>query len=312
MSALTPSPPAVLPPESPLRPPAPPAPPAARPGSASIPPGPRPDSAGEKQTPAAAGSILPAGIRHVAIIMDGNGRWAQNCGLPRIEGHRRGARSVRDIVRAAREIGLPALTLYAFSEQNWDRPLDEVSGLMQLLHDYVIEERAEIMDNGIRLRAIGNVARLPAFVRLPLEQLMADSAHHRDMDLCLALSYGGRESIADSIRAACARVRAAELRPQDIGEDTIAARLQTRELPPVDLVIRTSGERRVSNFLLWEAPRAAFCATPTPWPEFRRDDLFAVLRGLGPTRPRQAPPGPAPLRTAAPAPGLGAAGPSRG
>ena len=143
-------------------------------------------------------STLP---RHVAIIMDGNGRWAQRRGLPRIEGHRKGATSVREVVRAARSVGLRALTLYAFSAQNWLRPPEEVAGLMQLLRDYVIEERAEIMDNAIRLIAIGDVDKLPDFVRDPLEALMRDSAGNRAMTLCLALSYGGRESIVSTARA---------------------------------------------------------------------------------------------------------------
>src|SRR5262245_50513252 len=138
--------------------------------------------------------------RHVAIIMDGNGRWAENRRLPRLAGHREGAESVRDVVRAARQIGLEAITLYAFSSQNWARPADEVAGLMDLLRDYLITERAEIMENEIRLRAIGDVEKLPSMVRDPLDALMADSADNRAMVLTLALSYGGRESIAAAAR----------------------------------------------------------------------------------------------------------------
>src|SRR5687768_9655511 len=148
--------------------------------------------------------------RHVAIIMDGNGRWAQRRGLPRIEGHRKGATSVREVVRAARSVGLRALTLYAFSAQNWQRPPDEVATLMQLLRDYVIEERAEIMDNDIRLVAIGDVERLPDFVKQPLDALIHDSAGNRSMTLCLALSYGGRESIVAAARALCEAVAAGD------------------------------------------------------------------------------------------------------
>lgn len=216
--------------------------------------------------------------RHVAIIMDGNGRWAQQRGLPRIEGHRRGAIAVRDTVRAGRELGLQALTLYAFSEQNWDRPLDEVRGLMQLLCDYVLEERAEILQNGIRLRTIGNTIRLPEFVRQPLQQLIDDSAQNRDMVLSLALSYGGRESIAEAARTVLRAVEADKLQPEDIDESTLAAAMQTADLPPVDLIIRTSGERRVSNFLLWEAVQARFYTTPRLWPDFSRSDLHAALQ----------------------------------
>ncbi len=216
--------------------------------------------------------------RHVAVIMDGNGRWAQQRGLPRLEGHRRGADAVRDTVRAARELNLPALTLYAFSEQNWDRPLDEVRGLMQLLCDYVIEERAEILDNGIRLRTIGNTIRLPDFVRKPLQQLIDDSAHNSGMILSLALSYGGRESIVEAGRAVLSAVQAGTLRPEDIDEETLSAAMQTADLPPLDLMIRTSGERRVSNFLLWEGVAAQFYTTPCLWPDFDRTELYAALR----------------------------------
>jgi undecaprenyl diphosphate synthase len=216
--------------------------------------------------------------RHVAIIMDGNGRWAQQRGLPRLEGHKRGAVAVRDTVRAARELGLPALTLYAFSEQNWDRPLDEVRGLMQLLCDYVIEERDEILDNGIRLRTIGNTVRLPDFVRLPLQQLIDESAANRSMVLSLALSYGGRESILEASRGVLRAVQAEHLRPDDIDEATLAAAMQTAELPPVDLIIRTSGERRVSNFLLWEGAQAKFYATTCLWPDFDRAALYEALQ----------------------------------
>ncbi|HRI52808.1 MAG TPA: polyprenyl diphosphate synthase [Pseudomonadota bacterium] len=223
-------------------------------------------------------------VRHAAIIMDGNGRWAQQQDLPRLEGHRRGARSVREVVRAARELGLPALTLYAFSEQNWERPLDEVQGLMQLLHDYVLEERAEILDNGIRLRAIGNILRLPDFVKRPLQQLIADSAHGAAMTLTLALSYGGRESILEAVRAVAEKVRAGVLRPEQIDEAALTDCFQTSELPPVDLIIRTSGELRTSNFLLWESTHAEFYTTPALWPEFTRAELLTALRSVSASR----------------------------
>ena len=216
--------------------------------------------------------------RHVAIIMDGNGRWAQQRGLARIAGHKQGAVAVRDTVRAARRLGLPALTLYAFSEQNWGRPLDEVSGLMQLLHDYVVDERSEILENGIRLRTIGNITRLPAFVRRPLESLIAESAHQTGMTLSLALSYGGRESITDAARSLLHAVAEGHLRPEDIDEQMLSAAMQTADLPPVDLIIRTSGERRISNFLLWEGVNARFYTTPCLWPDFNRAELLQALR----------------------------------
>jgi undecaprenyl diphosphate synthase len=218
---------------------------------------------------------------HVALIMDGNGRWAARRDLPRIEGHRVGADSVREIVRHAREIGIKALTLYAFSSQNWDRPREEVHALMGLLRDYLVEERAEILDNGIRLTTIGDVTRLPAFVREPLDALKADSAHNQRMTLCLALSYGGREAICDAARALAEGVHAGRLRLQDINLLSFGEALSTRGLPQLDLVIRTSGEQRISNFLLWEAAYAELYFTDTLWPDFRRADLDRALASYG-------------------------------
>jgi undecaprenyl diphosphate synthase len=205
--------------------------------------------------------------RHVAIIMDGNGRWAQEHGLPRVEGHRQGAKAVREVVRGAREIGLRALTLYAFSAQNWQRPPDEVATLMQLLRDYVIEERDEIMDNDIRLIAIGEVERLPAFVKDPLDALMT---------LCLALSYGGRESIVAAARALCEAAKAG-LPVEEITEERFSTALQTGGMPQLDLLVRTSGEERLSNFLLWEAAYAELYFTDTFWPAFGKTDLYEAL-----------------------------------
>ena len=219
--------------------------------------------------------------RHVAIIMDGNGRWAQKRGLPRIEGHRQGAQSVRKVVRAAREAGLRALTLYAFSAQNWRRPPEEVGGLMQLLRDFLIEERPEIMDNGIRLTAIGNVDRLPDFVRDPLDALMRDSASNRSMTLCLALSYGGRESIVSTTRALCELAARGALNPDDITEDRFSSLLQTGGMPQLYLLVRTSGEVRLSNFLLWEAAYAELYFTETLWPEFGKDEFLRALESFG-------------------------------
>jgi undecaprenyl diphosphate synthase len=216
--------------------------------------------------------------RHVAIVMDGNGRWAQQHARARVEGHRKGADAVRDIVRAARETGIRALTLYAFSAQNWERPLDEVRTLMELLRDYVVQERAEIMDNGIRLTTIGDVERLPGFVLEPLEKLRADSAANGGMTLCLALSYGARESIVEAARRIAAGVRAGALEPGDVTAERFAAALSTRELPPLDLLIRTSGEQRMSNFLLWEAAYAELYFTDTLWPDFDRAELAQAIR----------------------------------
>ncbi len=219
-------------------------------------------------------SSLP---RHVGIIMDGNGRWAQLRNRPRIEGHREGANSVRDIVRASRQLGLEALTLYAFSSQNWSRPADEVAGLMQLLREFLLDERAEILDNGIRLEALGDVEKLPPFVREPLDELRTASAGNSQMTLTLALSYGGRESIARASRAAARDVAAGNLRLEDLDCDRLGSYLPTAKLPALDLLIRTSGEQRVSNFMLWELAYAELVFVDVLWPEFRRQHLYRCL-----------------------------------
>ena len=209
--------------------------------------------------------------------MDGNGRWAERRGLPRLEGHRLGADSVRDVTRAARELGIEALTLYAFSSQNWQRPVDEVAGLMDLLREYLIGERAEILDNAIRLDAIGDVERLPPTVKAPLDELRAVSAANRGMILTLALSYGGRESIARAVREAVRDAAAGALSPDQLDVDRFASYLPTSRLPPVDLLIRSSGEQRISNFMLWEIAYAELVFVDVLWPEFRREHLYACL-----------------------------------
>jgi undecaprenyl diphosphate synthase len=215
--------------------------------------------------------------RHLAIIMDGNGRWAESQGRPRLDGHRQGAESVRDITRASRELGIEALTLYAFSSQNWARPADEVMGLMNLLREFLIDERAEILDNSIRLEAIGDVERLPPMVTEPLHALRAESAGNRGMTLTLALSYGGRESITRAVREAVRAATAGTLRAEDVTVERFGGYLPTAALPPVDLLIRTSGEQRISNFLLWELSYAELMFVDVQWPEFRRADLYACL-----------------------------------
>jgi undecaprenyl diphosphate synthase len=219
--------------------------------------------------------------RHVAIIMDGNGRWAETRQLPRLAGHREGAESVRDVVRAARQIGLEAITLYAFSSQNWARPIEEVAGLMELLRDYLLTERAEIMENGIRLRAIGDIEKLPPLVRQPLDELMALSAENRGMVLTLALSYGGRESIAAAARVAATLVASGQLDVAALDGERFGQMLPTCDLPPLDLVIRTSGELRISNFLLWEAAYAELYFSSALWPDFRRANLYDALDAYG-------------------------------
>ncbi|MBL8617503.1 MAG: di-trans,poly-cis-decaprenylcistransferase [Deltaproteobacteria bacterium] len=216
--------------------------------------------------------------RHVAVIMDGNGRWAESRGLPRERGHEEGAESVREIVRECRRAGVEALTLYSFSTENWSRPATEVGALMSLLHRYVLHERAEIMEQGIRLRAIGQIDRLPFFVRQPLRALVSESSANRGMTLNLALSYGARAELVDAAKALAAKVAAGRLKVEDIDEQSFAAELSTAGQPDPDLLIRTSGELRVSNFLLWQIAYAEIYVTELPWPEFRKAQLEDAFR----------------------------------
>ena len=204
---------------------------------------------------------------HVGIIMDGNGRWAEERGLPRLDGHREGSSSVRTVTRCARRLGVKALTLYAFSDQNWSRPADEVAGLMGLLREYLEGERAEILDNAIRLHAIGELDRLPRYVRAPLEELREASKDNTGMVLTLALSYGGREEIVAAARA----LRASSLPDEEIDVNAFERALWTSSLPPVDLVVRTSGEHRISNFLIWQVAYAELVFTDALWPDFRAE-----------------------------------------
>ena len=215
--------------------------------------------------------------KHVAIIMDGNGRWAQSRGLPRIRGHEEGAESVREIVKACRQSGVRALTLYSFSTENWKRPTLEVGALMRLLQRYLKQERREILDNGIRLQAIGQIKRLPIFVREPLRQLSAESSGNQQMVLNLALSYGGRAEIIEATQRIAREVAAGRLHPDDITEDLFPRYLNTAGLPDPDLLIRTSGEHRLSNFLLWQLAYTELYITDIPWPEFRRPQLEAAF-----------------------------------
>jgi undecaprenyl diphosphate synthase len=231
--------------------------------------------------PASAGAPGPALPRHVAIIMDGNGRWASARGLPRIKGHEEGAVSVREVTRACRRKGIGALTLYSFSTENWQRPGDEVAGLWSLLSRYLVEERREILDNGIRLNAIGQVDRLPAPVRLALHELTRASRDNREMVLTLALSYGGRQEIVDAARALAKKAATGRLRPDAIDEAAFAAELGTAGLPDPDLLIRTSGELRLSNFLLWQLAYAEIVVTDVLWPDFRVPQLDAALVAFG-------------------------------
>ena len=218
--------------------------------------------------------------RHVAIIMDGNGRWAQQRGLPRVDGHEEGARSVDDIVSACREIGVKVLTLYSFSTENWKRPPEEVAALMNLLKRFMFQERDRLLGNGIRLQVIGQVDRLPVSVKAPLKLLLRDSARNHEMTLCLALSYGSRAEITETMREIATDVQRGRLRPDQIDEALISARLSTGGLPDPDLLIRTSGELRISNFLLWQIAYSELYVTDTLWPDFRRPQLEEAIRNF--------------------------------
>ncbi len=214
---------------------------------------------------------------HVGIIMDGNGRWAQLRGHSRAAGHREGASAVRRTVRSARRLGLRALTLYAFSEQNWARPEDEVDALMQLLREFLLTERDEILDNGIRLNAVGNLGRLPALVRAVLDPLRRESERNGAMTLTLALSYGGREEIALAARELAQAVAAGRLRPEDVTTEALRERMPSLAVGDPDLVIRTGGERRISNFLLYGLAYAELHFADVLWPDFAEHDLFAAI-----------------------------------
>ncbi len=214
---------------------------------------------------------------HIAIIMDGNGRWAQRRGLMRLMGHKAGVTTVQEIVRAAREMGIRVLTLYAFSSENWKRPAKEVSGLMGLLKSYLESELATMLENGISLRCIGNQANLPDEVRRTLDRSIASTGGNRDLILNLALSYGGREEIVRAARELADLCRDGAIAPAAITEELLASRLDTAGLPDPDLVIRTGGEYRLSNFLLWQSSYAELYFTETQWPDFTREHFAEAI-----------------------------------
>jgi len=220
------------------------------------------------------GKNLP---RHVGIIMDGNGRWAELRGEPREAGHKAGSAAVRRVVRAARRLGLDALTLYAFSEQNWSRPAGEVDALMGLLREFLVSERSEILENDIRLVAIGDLSRLPAFVRDVLDPLRMASAPNGRMTLALALSYGGREEIAKAAQELAVEAARGHLDPSTITAAMLGARMPSLGAGDPDLIIRTGGEFRLSNFLLYGAAYAELAFFDRLWPDFTEDDLFAAI-----------------------------------
>ena len=215
--------------------------------------------------------------RHVAVIMDGNGRWAQRRGLSRIEGHRRGKDSVRAVVETARRLGIPYLSLFAFSTENWQRPAREVNALMTLLRRYLRTEVRKLMKNEVRVHAIGDLARLPETVRRELDHVVELTRHNRRLTVGLCVSYGGREDIVEAARRLAREARSGGLDPEAIDQAMLSRALSTGEMPDPDLLIRTSGEMRVSNFYLWQIAYTEIYVTETLWPDFREAQFLAAL-----------------------------------
>jgi len=217
---------------------------------------------------------LPA---HVAVIMDGNGRWAQGRGLPRVAGHREGVKAARALVRTADALGLRYLTLYAFSTENWNRPEDEVTTLMRLLEESIYRELPELMERNVRLRVIGRLGGVPLPVRRGIDHVVHETRANTGLTLLMAFNYGGRNELLDAFRALARRVRAGELEPDELSEAHVAAALYTGGVPDPDLLIRTSGEMRISNFLLWQIAYTELWVTPTYWPDFGAVDLYRAV-----------------------------------
>ncbi|MCP9470352.1 MAG: isoprenyl transferase [Nitrospira sp.] len=218
--------------------------------------------------------LLP---KHVAVIMDGNGRWAELRGLPRIEGHREGINSVREMISLCLELGIQALTIYAFSQENWNRPSQEINALMGLLEHYLSTERTGLIEQQVRFRAIGRLGLLPPSARHWVRRTEQETAHLDKMALTVALSYGGRSEIVDAVRGLLADVQAGAIDGEQIDETLFQQYLYTHPLPDPDLLIRTSGETRISNFLLWQLAYTELCFTPTLWPDFRRREFLLAL-----------------------------------
>jgi undecaprenyl diphosphate synthase len=235
-------------------------------------------------TPDALQRLAAAGLdasrlpHHVAIIMDGNGRWAQQRGLPRIEGHRRGVKSVRGTIEECCRLGIGQLTLYCLSVENWKRPQAELDFLMTLLHEYLLLERAEIMEQNIRFTTIGRRTELPEDVLREIDENVRVSQNNTGMVLCLAINYGGRTELVDTVKALGERIARGELKPDDIDETLVSEALYTAGMPDPDLLIRTAGEMRVSNFLLWQISYAELWVTEKCWPDFDPATLHEALR----------------------------------
>lgn len=215
--------------------------------------------------------------RHVAVIMDGNGRWAKQRGKERNFGHEHGVESVRQTVKAAAEIGIPYLTLFAFSTENWCRPADEVETLMQLLVNAIRSETAELHENGVKLVAIGDIKSLPEACQLQLQEAIDITANNTRLTVCVALSYSARWEITEACRLIAEKVSNNEILPNDIDQHVFAAALNTAEMPDPDLLIRTSGELRLSNFLLWQIAYCELYFTPVFWPDFRKKHFFQAV-----------------------------------
>jgi undecaprenyl diphosphate synthase len=220
---------------------------------------------------------LPA-PKHIAIIMDGNGRWAKQRGLPRVTGHENGAQALRAVTEACCEIGVGCLTVYAFSTENWKRPAAEVSALFGLLEHFLEGELPTLLRNNIRLRAIGRLQELPTSAREALAQTIERTSINTGMNLVLAINYSGRAELVDAVRMVCGEVAEGRLKPEDLTQEHLQKHLYTKDWPDPDLLIRTSGEMRLSNFLLWQLSYTELYVTPKCWPDFGREDLFDAVR----------------------------------
>ena len=216
-------------------------------------------------------------LQHIAIIMDGNGRWAKKRGLPRSVGHKKGAEVVKEITRAAGELGVKYLTLYAFSTENWQRDPEEVATLMGLLRDYLKSDLKEIQENGVRIIFIGERQMLDADIVEQMAKIEAETAHNDKMTLCIAISYGARQEIVNAARKIAALARRGDILPEDVDIKMFSDMLYTKDVPDPDLVIRTSGEQRISNYLLWQIAYADFFFTPTLWPDFGKEELERII-----------------------------------
>ncbi|MBC7329051.1 isoprenyl transferase [bacterium] len=213
--------------------------------------------------------------RHIAIIMDGNGRWAQRRGLPRLEGHLAGVGAVRRIVEACRDLGIPYLTLYTFSTENWRRPKEEVEGLMMLLREQLRSQTPELKEKGVRVIVIGKRDELPLDLQAEIKRSEEETAQNKDLHLILAINYGGRAEIVQACKRIIEKVKSGEI--EDIDEASFSSYLYTRDIPDPDLLIRTAGEQRISNFLLWQIAYTEFYITDTLWPDFTKEDLIKAI-----------------------------------